>query len=80
MASNWLRGDNNGASTENEGPTVAMSVSPESSLSISFSKKGQSHPHRHLLPSFPQPLLPASYSYKDPSAQGKKPGRLSSQN
>lgn len=26
MASDWLGGDNNGASTENEGPTVAMSV------------------------------------------------------
>lgn len=70
MASDWLGGDNNGASTENEGPTVAMCVSPESSLSISFRKKGQSHPHWHLLPYFPQPLLPASHSYKDPAAQG----------
>lgn len=70
MAPDWFRGDNDGASTENEGPTVAMSVSPESSLSVSFRKKGQSHPHWYLLPYFPQSLLPASHSYKDPAAQG----------
>lgn len=50
---------------------MAMSASPESSLSLSSRKKGQSCPYWHLLSFFPHPLLPASYTYKETAAQGK---------
>lgn len=53
------------------GGVVAMSASPESSLSLPSRKKGQSCPCWLLLSFFPRPLLPAFYTYKEPAAQGK---------
>lgn len=73
MASDQLRGGSDDTSAEAEGklPPVVMFAFPESSLSLSSRKKGQSHPHWHLLSFLPHSLLPVSYSYKEPAAQGK---------
>lgn len=57
MASDQLRGGSDDTSAEAEGklPPVVMFAFPESSLSLSSRKKGQSHPHWHLLSFFPTP-------------------------
>lgn len=52
-------------------PTVVMSASPEISFSLCSRKKGQCCPCWHLLSFSPHPLLPASYTHKEPAGQGK---------